>query len=181
MKKDIRVALVGSLMLACVLISCISAGADTDTTPASEPVAQTETVEAAAVGAVKVVTPQRVGTLPAPETAEPAEPELISLGEYTITHYCACEKCCGKWADGITATGTVATEGRTIAVDPDVIPYGSKVLVRYEDGTEAVYVAEDKGGAIKGNRIDVFMGIHQAALEAGVQTAEVYLLEEVEA
>ena len=82
---------------------------------------------------------------------------------YTLTAYCACEKCCGK-TDGITATGTHATEGVTIAVDPDVIPYGSHVDIE-GFGT---YIAEDCGGAIKGNRIDIYFDSHEAALKFGV-------------
>lgn len=100
------------------------------------------------------------------------------LGEFKVTHYCPCSACCGEWADGITATGTKATEGRTVAVDPAVIPYGSKLVVLYEDGTQATYVAEDRGGAIKGNRLDVYMDSHEAALACGVKTAEVYLVKE---
>ena len=91
-----------------------------------------------------------------------------SLGEFVITYYCDCEKCTID-GDGITATGTVATEGRTVAVDPSVIPYGMTVII---DGH--AYVAEDCGGAIKGRRIDIFMESLQKALEAGVKVAEVY-------
>ena len=108
---------------------------------------------------------------------EVKEPLLISLGRFKVTHYCPCEKCCGK-SDGITATGTFATPGRTLAVDPSVIPYGSKVILRYEDGTVDDYIAEDRGGAIKGSRVDVFMGQHKAALHAGVRYAEVFLVGE---
>lgn len=90
------------------------------------------------------------------------------LGTFTVTHYCPCVKCCGK-DDGITYTGTQATEGRTIAVDPEVIPLGSVVIM---DGQE--YIAEDIGGAIKGNRIDRFMYNHLEALIAGVVQVEVY-------
>ena len=112
------------------------------------------------------------------EEDEPAEgPELLALGAFKITHYCPGPCCCGKWADGITSTGTKATQGRTIAVDPAVIPYGSEVLVVYEDGTEAVYIAEDCGGAIQGNRIDVYMDSHQAALVEGIKAAEVFVKE----
>lgn len=110
--------------------------------------------------------------------AEIIEPQLVSLGQFRITHYCACEKCCGK-TDGITATGTKATEGRTIAVDPDVIPYGSEVALFYDDGRICYYVAEDCGGAIKGNDIDVFVDSHEEALELGVTGASVYLVNEV--
>lgn len=125
-----------------------------------------------------------IQAIPLPKKVEEpvveVEPELVSLGEFKITHYCPCSKCCGKWADGITATGTTAEEGRTIAVDPSVIPYGSEVIIRYENGTEGIYTAEDCGGAIKGNKIDVFMDSHQAALIEGVKYGEVFV-KEVEA
>lgn len=107
--------------------------------------------------------------------AEIIEPQLVSLGQFRITHYCACEKCCGK-TDGITATGTTATAGRTIAVDPTVIPYGSEVAIFYDDGRIVYYIAEDCGGAIKGNKIDVFVDSHEEALELGVTGASVYLV-----
>jgi len=107
-----------------------------------------------------------------PATEEPTE-EVIDLGEFRIMAYCACPVCCGEWSDGITYTGTVATEGRTIAVDPDVIPLGSVVEI---NGSE--YVAEDVGGAIKGNRLDIFFSDHNDALVWGVQDIEVYLVEE---
>ena len=96
------------------------------------------------------------------------------LGEFTLTAYCPCMKCCGK-TDGITATGTTAAEGRTIAVDPRVIPYGSAVTLYFADGTSHTYTAEDCGGAIKGNRIDVFFDSHGAARAFGVQSAMVYV------
>lgn len=104
-------------------------------------------------------------------TPEP-EIERVSLGEYRITAYCACEVCCPGTSDGITATGTKATEGRTIAVDPDVIPLGSIVEI---NGVE--YVAEDVGGAIKGDRIDLYFNSHEDALEWGVQYLDIFLIE----
>ena len=108
---------------------------------------------------------------PAEESAELTIGE--PLGEFSLTAYCPCTICCGK-SDGITATGTLATEGRTIAVDPRVIPYGSSTTIYFADGTSHTYTAEDCGGAIKENRIDVFFDDHQAAREFGVQTAYVY-------
>ena len=98
------------------------------------------------------------------------------LGEFTLTAYCPCSVCCGK-SDGITATGTTAAEGRTIAVDPRVIPYGSTVTLYFADGTSHTYTAEDCGGAIKENLIYVFFADHQTAREFGVQTAYVYMEE----
>lgn len=96
------------------------------------------------------------------------------LGEFRLTAYCPCMKCCGK-TDGITSTSTTATEGRTIAVDPRVIPYGSTVTIYFSDGTSHTYTAEDCGGAIRENRIDVFFDNHQTALKFGVQRAYVYM------
>lgn len=98
------------------------------------------------------------------------------LGEFTLTAYCPCVRCCGK-SDGITATSTTATEGRTIAVDPSIIPYGSTVTIHFADGSSHSYIAEDCGGAIRGNRIDVFFDSHRDALRFGVQGAYVYLKE----
>ena len=105
------------------------------------------------------------------EAVAEVEPETTSLGEFKLTAYCTCSKCCGQWADGITYTGTQATAGRTIAVDPKVIPLGSTVII---NGTE--YIAEDVGGAIKDNRIDVLFNTHQEALEFGVQYADISIL-----
>lgn len=110
-------------------------------------------------------------TEPETETAAPGiepAPELQSLGTFKLTAYCPCAKCCGEWADGITYTGTVATPGRTVAVDPDVIPLGSTIYINGR-----AYVAEDIGGAIQGNRIDVFFATHQDALDFGVQYADI--------
>lgn len=99
----------------------------------------------------------------------------VFLGEFTLTAYCSDSCCCGVWANGYTATGTWATEGRTIAVDPKVIPYGSRVLLIWPDGTQHSYIAEDCGSGVNGNHIDVFFNDHQVARVFGVQSAMVYL------
>lgn len=112
--------------------------------------------------------------IPATEEAECTD---VYLGEYTLTAYCACPICCGQWSNGYTATGTLATEGRTIAVDPGVVPYGSKVLLIWPDGTQHEYIAEDCGSGVNGNHIDVFIADHEAARVFGVQHAAAYLTE----
>ena len=96
--------------------------------------------------------------------------DRVFLGNFKLTAYCGCSECSGQWGNG-TATGTVAKENWTIAVDPSVIPYGSTV---YIDGN--IYVAEDCGGAIKGNRIDVYHESHEEAVKFGVQYADVFIL-----
>lgn len=99
------------------------------------------------------------------------------IEDCTITHYDCCVSCCGK-TDGITASGVQATPGVTVAVDPDVIPLGSDVLVDYGDGEIHYYRADDIGGAVKGNHIDLCVGSHEDALQMGRRTATVYWLKE---
>ena len=95
---------------------------------------------------------------------EPEEPQPMQSGIFTAYAYCACEKCCGKWAEyGLTASGTVPQQGRTVAVDPDVIPLGSELWI---DG-EGPFIAEDTGSGINGSTIDVYHQSHAAALEWG--------------
>ncbi len=93
-----------------------------------------------------------------------------NLGNFQITYYCACEICCNK-ADGITATGTPVVEGQTIAVDPRVIPYGTKVIIGGH-----IFTAEDCGGAIQGNHIDIYVNNHAEAEALGVTNADVFLV-----
>ena len=102
------------------------------------------------------------------ELEETNEPELESLGEFKLTAYCPCTECSGNWGTQ-TATGAVATEGRTVAVDPSVIPYGTVLMI---NGHE--YVAEDCGGAIKGNDVDIYFDTHEEADAFGVQYMEVF-------
>lgn len=95
------------------------------------------------------------------------------LGKFVITAYCTCRICCGVYSGrNRTASGTVPTSNRTIAVDTSVIPFGTKVVINGQ-----VYVAEDRGGAIKGNRIDMFFMTHKEALRWGRRTMDVYLAE----
>ena len=93
------------------------------------------------------------------EAKKEEEPELVSLGEYRISAYCPCEKCCLK-SDGITASGVKATPNRTVAVDG--IPFGTRLLI---DGNE--YIVEDRVGSGK-RLIDVFFSTHDEALNSGL-------------
>lgn len=95
------------------------------------------------------------------------KPEVIDLGTFEITAYAE---------DGITATGTVPRPMRTCAVDPSVIPYGTKL---YIEDLDLYVVAEDCGGAVKGNVIDVFVGGTEPETESfGRQIHNVYMLVE---
>ncbi|MCI9564760.1 MAG: hypothetical protein HFG30_01970 [Eubacterium sp.] len=95
--------------------------------------------------------------------------KLKNIGTYKITGYCGCSSCCGK-TDGVTASGTQATAGRTIAADTTKLPFGTKVVI---DGH--TYTVEDRGGAIKGNKIDVYFSSHSKALQWGVRYCDVYV------
>ena len=100
---------------------------------------------------------------------ETKEAQLQSLGIFRLTAYCPCKSCSSDYGTQ-TSTGAVATEGRTIAVDPRVIPYGTVVVIA---GRE--YVAEDCGGAIKGNDIDIYFDTHDEVDEFGVHYADVFV------
>ena len=115
---------------------------------------------------------------------DPIEVQASITIEVEATAYCSCGKCCGVWAlkrpldeNGqpivYTATMTVAEQGRTIAVDPTVIPYGTRLEC---DGN--VYVAEDCGAAIKGNEIDVYFEDHTEAQKFGRQRLTLTVLED---
>lgn len=163
-----RIALTGLLTAACSISLACTITAIQAETPAELPEELVPAWRTETVAPLPEETYTEPVGEPEPEPVAVVEPETTNLGEFKLTAYCTCSKCCGHWADGITYTGTQATAGRTIAVDPDVIPLGSTVII---NGAE--YVAEDIGGAIKGNRIDVLFNTHQEALEFGVQYADI--------
>ena len=94
------------------------------------------------------------------------------VGECKLTFYCPCRSCSEGWGNK-TSTGTYAKQGRTIAVDPSIIPYGSTV---YIEGW-GYYTAEDCGGGIKGNHIDIYRDNHSACDRLGVKHAKVYIVD----
>lgn len=85
------------------------------------------------------------------------------MGEFTLVAY---------YQGNITSTGTRPQVNHTIAVDPKVIPYGSKV---YIEGY-GTYIAEDCGGGIKGNMIDIYMGSYNECIQFGRRKAKVYII-----
>lgn len=137
-----------------------------------------------------------------PETAPESIPEIIpeepvtypidrepdnlwSLGEFKITAYCPCEKCCGYWAtvrpadeNGepivYTASGKIAVQGVTVAADTSVLPFGTVLVI---GGHE--YTVQDRGGMVKGNHVDIYFDSHEAAKEWGTQYMEIFVKEAV--
>jgi len=114
--------------------------------------------------------------------------EVVTL---EATGYCRCQKCCGWKRNflmqpvyaygamegerkklGITASGSKAKPGRTIAADTSVFPFGTKLKVP----GYGIGIVEDRGGAIKGAKIDLFFRTHKQALEWGRKTVTVEVL-----
>ncbi|HWP40927.1 MAG TPA: 3D domain-containing protein [Tepidisphaeraceae bacterium] len=86
-----------------------------------------------------------------------------------VTAYCPCSKCCGPNAQGITASGKHVSynHGKFVAADTRILPFGTRLLIPGY-AAEPVEVI-DRGGAIKGNKLDVFFPTHEQALKWGRQ------------
>lgn len=104
-------------------------------------------------------------------TGDTDNPVLTYLGTFTATAYCACSICTGAYSTGYTASGTWATEGRTVACN--VLPFGTQI---YIEGY-GYYTVEDTGWSPYGDAwLDLFYSSHDSALAFGVRNVEVYLV-----
>lgn len=102
---------------------------------------------------------------------EPEEPELVLLDTFIATAYCQ---------TGTTATGTYTTPGRTLAVNPKIIPYGTHVWIYLDDGTlVGDYYAEDTGSNMQAHPyvVDIYMGedSYDQCMQWGAQHVSVYV------
>jgi 3D (Asp-Asp-Asp) domain-containing protein len=107
---------------------------------------------------------------PAPDKANVCqqEQELFFEKVMRVTAYCPGACCCGKWADGMTASGHIIQPGdRFVAADKQ-FAFGTRIIIPGYNNNQPVEVL-DRGGAIKGDRLDVFFPTHEEALEWGVQ------------
>ena len=102
-------------------------------------------------------------------TQAPDAPIRTTTAIYRVTAYCPCEKCCGRFSDGITASGAPA-KGKLIAA-PKSIPFGTWIDIEGYGYAEVL----DRGGAIKGNRLDLLFPTHQEALNWGIEYLEIEL------
>ena len=117
--------------------------------------------------------------------------------EVMATAYCHCKDCCGKTPDheayGITKSGVdllaPGADIRVVAADPSILPLGTKIYIEVpEEQRDTLYVTadygfasvEDTGGAIDGNRIDVYFPTHQEACEWGIRYVQVHVIVPVE-
>ncbi|HTL29543.1 MAG TPA: 3D domain-containing protein [Tepidisphaeraceae bacterium] len=94
-----------------------------------------------------------------------------------VTAYCACPKCCGPDAIGLTASGKDVSynNGKFVAADKQFAFGTSLVIPGYNDGKPVE--VQDRGGAIKGNKLDVFFPTHQEALQWGRRNIDVTVIE----
>ena len=100
------------------------------------------------------------------QQAETDEGHWAPLGEYKVTFYCSCKKCCGKWSGSPTASGAWPEQGRTVACGS--LPFGTHILI--EGMGERV--VEDRG--VRGRHIDVYMDSHSECLRNGVKHLQVF-------
>ncbi|MDO4326664.1 MAG: 3D domain-containing protein [bacterium] len=91
----------------------------------------------------------------------------LYLGKFTITAYCTCELCTS--GEGLTYMGTKPKANHTISADLSRYPLGTRLII---DGI--VYTVEDCGSGVNENHIDIYMDTHEAAEDYGLQTKEVY-------
>ena len=94
----------------------------------------------------------------------------INMGEFKLTFFCPCKICSDDYGNK-TSSGKIARSEHTIAVDPEVIDIGSKVLIN-----GIVYTAEDTGGGVKGDHSDIYVDSHEETLERGVQYTNVWVV-----
>ena len=101
---------------------------------------------------------------------EPAEKWRIV--RMRVTGYCPCSKCCGEYADGITANGHKIQPGDTFVAADKRYSFGTEMVIEGYSSGKTIKVL-DRGGAIRGNKLDAFFHTHQEALEWGVRHIDV--------
>jgi len=94
--------------------------------------------------------------------------------EMEVTAYCGCEKCCGIYADGVTANGYKLQDGDKVIAAPKSIPFGTKIYVP----GYGLATVKDRGGAITGSRLDVYFHTHEEALQWGRQNLTITIYKE---
>jgi 3D (Asp-Asp-Asp) domain-containing protein len=116
----------------------------------------------------------RASALSVPTTLDLRLAHVVTM---EVTAYCPCKKCCGPRAAGITASGKTVDydDGKFVAADTKVLPFGTRVSIPGYHGGSPVEVI-DRGGAIKGNKLDVFFESHEAALRWGRRKLAVTIL-----
>ena len=106
--------------------------------------------------------------IPPQRTRSPSSSRRRHLGDFAMTAYTQYHTPPQR-----TASGTMPTTGRTVAVDPKVIPLGTKLHI---EGV-GVRIAEDTGRKIKGRKLDLFLSSMGDCTRFGVRSRQVYILD----
>jgi 3D (Asp-Asp-Asp) domain-containing protein len=153
--------------------------------PVYKPAARASVIAPTRTAAVAIPAPRTAPAADLMHDATPAAATLPPSSSITkrlhtirmeVTAYCPCTKCCGENAQGITASGHDVSynNSRFVAAD-NGLPFGTKLVIPgYAGGAVEVI---DRGGAIKGHKLDVFFPTHEEALQWGRQFVEVTVLE----
>jgi len=102
---------------------------------------------------------------PGPTPLQSGEWQTVQM---RVTAYCPCEKCCGKYSNGQTACGHKIRPGDAFVAADKEYSFGTEIIIPGYENAEPVKIL-DRGGAIRGNRLDVFFGSHEEALKWGVR------------
>jgi len=150
--------LVRTCVLSCI-ISAVYTKADGRVTSLSAAAAEPDAVSQAALNESEI-------------EAGPEQSGEWQTMQMRVTAYCPCEKCCGKYSDGITACGHKIRPGDAFVAADKQYSFGTEMLIPGYKNGQPVKVL-DRGGAIRGDRLDVFFHSHEQALKWGVKHLDV--------
>jgi 3D (Asp-Asp-Asp) domain-containing protein len=128
-----------------------------------------KTIKAEPKPSKPVTTTDKPAEISNSDTEQPEEWQEVRM---RVTAYCPCPICCGEYSDGITACGHKIQPGDTFVAADGRYSFGTEMLIPGYNNSQPVKVL-DRGGAIKGNKLDVFFATHQEALEWGVKHLDV--------
>lgn len=154
----IAMLLVRTFVLSCI-ISAVYTKADCSVTSLSA------TATGADAGSQAALNESEIG-------GEPERPGEWRTVRMRVTAYCPCEKCCGEYSDGITACGHKIRPGDAFVAADKRYSFGTEMLILGYNNEQPVEVL-DRGGAIRGDRLDVFFQSHEEALKWGVKYLDV--------
>lgn len=160
----LAIAFIAFIALVAVILSHV---------PATQPTKQTnsELTKSASWEIEGTEIQHKVVLLPLLQESSEIPQQEMQSHEFTVTAYCACEKCCGSWASKrngpvVGAAGTELIPGVSVAIDHSLFSFGTK----FYDADGNIYVAADTGSGVNGYWIDIYMADHEQAKAWGKQT-----------
>ncbi|MFC1605100.1 3D domain-containing protein [Planctomycetota bacterium] len=183
--NDVIFNLITLMVVACVLsfiagaaytkagrpITLLNATTVTETQTDTQPLPNESDVKTEPIQSAALALPKK------PEEKQKAETKSETSNKWRVvrmkvTGYCPCSKCCGEFADGITANGHKIQPGDTFVAADKRYSFGTEMVIEGYSKSQTVKVL-DRGGAIRGNKLDAFFHTHQDALVWGVKYIDV--------